>query len=134
MCGLTEELLLEVPSKWPDRFSLKVAVRAKPESAREVVDEAGENIGEVGEPLGDGGEFVFVVEPVEGRSYSRLWSFLDCKKALNTGGRGAKPDPSSPNIVEFKLTYLAKVLGGALWVYNEEFSEENVSHGNASIA
>jgi hypothetical protein len=58
-----------------------------------MVGEAGENSGEVGESLGDGGEFVFVVELVEGRSYSRLWSFLDCKKALKTGGLGAKPDP-----------------------------------------
>jgi hypothetical protein len=88
-------------------------VRANPESVRDTVDEAGEN-SEVGESFGDGGEPVFEVEPVEGRSYRRLWSFLDCKNALKTGGRGANPDPSFPNIVEFKLTYLAKVLGGGL--------------------
>ncbi len=30
-----EELRLEATSKWPERFSLSVAVRAKPESLRE---------------------------------------------------------------------------------------------------
>lgn len=75
-----------------------------------------------------------LVEPVEGRSWGRFWSSLDRKNALKSGGRGGGIQLVSPNEAEFKLTYLAKVLGGALQVKMEGVSEENASKGKASIA
>jgi hypothetical protein len=61
-----EELRLDVESKWPDRFSLKVDVKAKPESLRDI------GVGGMGkcEEAGDieGGGLPFPDLLVEGRS------------------------------------------------------------------
>ena len=52
-----EGLRLEYESKCPERFSRKLACRAKAESLREMgVEGMGENCAEVGESRGDGGE------------------------------------------------------------------------------
>ena len=62
-----EELRLDIESKCPDRFSRKVAVRAKPESFRDmgVVGRFG-NCEELGET--ERGGLPFEDRPVDGRS------------------------------------------------------------------
>ena len=115
-----EELRLEVESNWPDRFSLSVAWRPRPESLREVgVSGIGGKEPEVGEE--DVGEVPRVVEAVAGRPVREV------AKALKTGWRGAKVESWSPNEAEFKTAYLAKEVGGALLSKREGFSEEKTS-------
>jgi hypothetical protein len=127
-----EELLLGMESKLPDRFSLKVFVRAKPESFLEigVVGILGNFV-----VLGDteGGGLALPDGLVDGRS-TLVWSTFDCKKALKTDCRGKVEDSASPKLVEFRLTYFASVLSGAFCVNRDGFSDENASYGNVSIA
>lgn len=69
----TEELLLDEVSKCPDRFSRRFACRAYAESLREIgVVGIGGKAVEIGDILGDGGEFVFIVDAVDGLSLPRL--------------------------------------------------------------
>jgi hypothetical protein len=129
-----DELRLELPSKWPDLFSLSVAVRANPESFREggVVGSGGK-LPETGD-IEDGGLALFDLL-VEGLGLSiRVWSFFDCRNALKTRGLFAVFVSGSPNVVEFSLTYFASELGGAFCVKIAAFSEENASYGKVSIA
>jgi hypothetical protein len=127
-----EELLLGMDSKFPDRFSLKVFVNARPESFRDigVVGMLGNFVA-----LGDteGGGLALPDRLVEGRS-TLVWSTFDCKKALKTDGRGRVDGSASPKLVEFRLTYFASVLSGAFCVNRDGFSDENASYGNVSIA
>jgi len=124
---LKEELRLEAESKCPDLFSRKVAVRANPESFRDM--------GVVGvlEKCGEGGGLPFVERAVDGRS-TRVRSTLDCKKALKTNGLADIEASASPKVVEFWLTYFARVLGGAFWVNRDGNSDENALYGNVSMA
>lgn len=62
-----DELRLELPSKWPDLFSLNVAVRANPESFREIgVVGRGGKLPEMGDT--DGGGLALLDLLVEGLS------------------------------------------------------------------
>ena len=123
------ELLLEALSKWPDRFSRKLACIANPESLREMgVRGKGGKEPDIGDILGEGGELPLDVELVDGRSG------FDCKNALNNGGLGAKWDTLSPKEAEFRPANLARDVGGALTLKIEGFSEAKASNGKASIA
>jgi hypothetical protein len=85
---LTDELRLDETSKCPERFSRKLACRAKAESLREIgVEGLGEKLADVGESRGEGGEASLPLLPalVAGRwSEPRLFGSLACKKALKT--------------------------------------------------
>ena len=70
-----EELLLDMVSKCPDRFSLKVAVRAKPESLRDMgVPGSGGKVTVSGET--DPGGLALVDLLVDGRS-TLMWLSFD---------------------------------------------------------
>lgn len=91
---------------------------AKPESLREVgVRGNGGKEPAVGDSCGEGGEMPFIVELVEG-----LMSGLGGRKALKTGGRGAKFEALSPNEAELRLANFARALGTALPVNTPGFS------------
>jgi hypothetical protein len=120
-----DALRLELDSKWPDLFSLNVAVSANPESFLEI------GVVGIGGKWTDNGEIEFgglvlLERLVDGLS-NRLWSFLDCRKALKTDALLEESGSGSPKVVEFWLTYLAKELMGAFWVKVASFSEENAS-------
>ena len=95
-----EELLRDLESKWPDRFSLNVAESENPESLREIGVVGGKrgNSPEIGD--NDDGGLPLVDLLVDGRS-TRVWSFFDCKKALNTKCFFAELGSVSPKVVEF---------------------------------
>jgi hypothetical protein len=122
-----DELRRERLSKWPERFSRRVAWRAKPESCRDsgVVGSGGKDT-EVGER--DGGGLSFVVELVVGR-----WS-LNLEKALKTSGRGAKFEALSPKDVELRPANLARQVDDGVAENRDGDSEENVSNGKVSAA
>jgi hypothetical protein len=119
-----EELRLDAESKCPDRFSLKVDVKAKPESLRDIgVNGIGkcEEAGDI-----EGGGLPFVDLLVDGRS-TLVWSCLDCRKALKTDVRCGVFSSSSPKAVEFSLTYFERVAEGAFCVNTDGFSDEKAS-------
>lgn len=105
------ELLLEEVSKWPDRFSRRLAWMAKPESLRD--GGAGGKFPETGDAFGDGGELVFPpVELVEGRAFKLLSAgFLEGWNALNTRYLLGRFVAFSPKEVEVRLTYFAREVG-----------------------
>ena len=81
-----------------------------------------------------------MVPLVPGRSYLLLLllagvSGLHRRKALKIGGLGAKSEPPAPpNAVEFRLTNLARVLGGGFGVKTEGYSDIKLSYGKVSTA
>ena len=121
---LNDELLREKESKWPDRFSRRVACNANPESFR-------------GRPwklpdVGEGGGGLSLVEVVLGRS--AYLASRACRKAFNTGFRGANPELLSPKDEEFKPAYFDKRVGGGFGLKRELFSDANASNGKLSTA
>jgi hypothetical protein len=94
-----DELRLETASKWPDLFSFSVAVRLNEElSLATGIGGRGGKLPDTGDS--DGGGLALLDLDVEGRS-TLVWSFLDCKNALNTVTFLAAFSSGSPNVVEF---------------------------------
>ena len=108
-----EELRLDVPSKWPDLFSLNVAVRAKPESFLETGVVGSGKCPDIGET--EFGGLVLLDRLVVGLS-TRLWSFFDCKKALKTDALLEAAGSGSPKVAEFWPTNFPSELSGAFCV------------------
>lgn len=94
-----DELRLEFESKWPDLFSFNVAVRLNEELSLETgIGGRGGKLPDTGDS--DGGGLALLDLAVEGRS-TLVWSFFDCKNALNTVTFLDAFSSGSPNVVEF---------------------------------
>ena len=128
------ELLREEVSKWPERFSRRVAWMAKPESLRD--GGIGGKFPETGDAFGDGGELVLPpVELVDGRVFRLLSAvFFEGWNALNTRYLLGRFVVFSPKDVEVRLTYFARDVGCGVLVKTGWFSDVKVSNGKASMA